>query len=386
MPWKATDAMSEKKLFIKEWLHRHGRTVVDLAVEFGVHRKTAHKWIARFREEGMRGLAERSRRPQCAGSHVDAAALEVLLALRNEHPNWGPRKLLLVADKELKLPSHATLSRLFKERGLTLCKSKRRHRPEKYQSKYDNYYGPNACWSVDYKGPMELATPASYCHPLTIKDVTSRFVLRCTAMPRISRQGALRTFRSAFTEYGLPDAIRSDNGVPFAGNAPGGLSELSIWWLKLGIVLNRGRPGTPTDNARHERMHRTLNEEAKRGRTIAEQQRHFDCFRLTYNTKRPHQALNNRVPADVYVSSVKRYPVRLRDPKYEDRFFPERLGTRGNLRFMGTSDCITPLLGKELVGLLQIEPRIWEVYFGTHYLGFWNKKGFQKDKKFRQSP
>ena len=131
-------------------------------------------------------------------------------------------------------------------------------------------------------------------------------------------------------------------------------------------------------------MHRTLNEEAKRGRTIAEQQRYFDNFRWTYNTQRPHQALDNQVPADVYVPSVKRFPAKVKDPRYDDKLFPERLGTRGRLHFMGVSDYITPLLAKELVGLLQIQPTVWEVYFGTHYLGFWNRKGFQRDRKYKK--
>jgi hypothetical protein len=202
-------------------------------------------------------------------------------------------------------------------------------------------------------------------------------------MSRISTNQTVDTFKSAFREYGLPDAMRSDNGIPFVSRAVGGLSALNIWWLKLGIILQRGRPGHPTDNARHERMHRTLNEEAKRGRTLAEQQVYFDLFRFEYNTLRPHQALQDLVPADIYVPSVRRYPKKLKDPKYDDEFYQERLGTMGRLHFMGNTDTITPLLGKELIGLRQIELTVWNVYFASQFLGYWDKKGFHPDRHFK---
>jgi transposase InsO family protein len=377
MPWKEVGTVDARKLFIEEWL-RGKQSITALCGSYGISRKTGYKWRQRFQSGGEAALVDQDRVPKRPHQTVCPQAVSALLALRRERPTWGPRKLLHVTGRkhpDLVLPSHATLSRVLQTKGLSKPR-KGRQRPESYISPYSGYYGPNASWSVDYKGYLVLKKYRTKCHPLTISDVTSRYLFSCEALADTCIQGAKRTFKRIFREYGLPDVMRSDNGTPFSSLAPGGLSELSIWWIKLGIRPERITPGRPTQNSRHERIHRTLKEDCPVAATIKQQQVLFDDFMHIYNTERPHQALNNDVPADRYVRSTRYYPARLADPTYAHDFFVERVGKRGALRFGGTSDKITPLLAGELVGLERIDYRLWKVFFGPVPLGTFSPKGF----------
>ena len=352
--------------------------MAELCRAYGVSRKTGYKWVERFLEDGSRGLRDQSRAPKQRRNWVCPTGLQFLLELRRRYPRWGPRKLIAYAARhhpELSLPSHATLSRTLRDCGMSRPQ-KTAHRPPGYCSPYGDYYGPNAAWSADYKGEFRMRN-MHLCHPLTIQDVTSRFLLRCRGLPHTKTQPAMKTFDETFCEFGLPDVMRTDNGSPFSSPAPGGLSTLSVWWIQLGIHPHRIPPGRPTYNSRHERMHRTLKEECPPAENAKDQQHDFDTFTKRFNTERPHQALNDRTPEDVYVPSTRPYPTKLRDPEYPDEFFLDRVGTDGALRFQGTTARISTVLAGQLVGLQRLEGRTWEVFFGPVYLGVWNLKGFR---------
>lgn len=356
--------------------------MTELCMRHGISRKTGYKVVRRYDAEGRAGLADKSRAPHHRPSRVPDNLVDRVLEARRAHPRWGPRKLLVWirrTEPEAELPSHATMSRRFHELGFADGVHLRRP-VQGYVSPYSGYYGPNAAWSVDFKGPLSLKKSLRLCHPFTLGDVTSRYLLRCDAFGGIDGQRVQKSFESAFEEYGLPDAIRSDNGPPFASSSLGGLSRLSIWWIRLGIRPHRIKPGRPTQNSRHERMHRTLNEECERGKTLREQQRHFEAFRNMFNHERPHDALNGKVPAQIYAASTRRYPRRLEDPSYPSEFFVDRLGTKGELRFQGHHLALTDLLAEQLIGLQRVEQQTWNLYFGPVFLGVLNPKGFRVQK------
>lgn len=377
--------MSSRKAFIRD-LQQGDLSFSALCRAHGISRPTGYKWKARYDAEGVSGMADRSsiahRRPHA----LQQKTADALLAIRDMHPTWGPRKLLIVAAREqpeLILPSHRTVSALLAKHGLQKPK-KGRARPASYTTPYSDYHGPNASWAMDFKGHFALLGKLIRCYPFTVTDVTSRLILCCKAMSSEKHMPVYRAFQRLFERYGLPDAIRSDNGNPFATLAPGGLSELSIWFIKLGITPVRIEPGRPTQNSRHERMHRTLKEDCNIAHCFRAQQREFDQFVHIFNTKRPHDALAGKVPSDVYCASPKRYPKKLQEPEYLRCDFVERIGTRGALRFNGVSPIITPLLTGELVGLTKTDFRCFDVFFGPIKLGVLNHKGFKIDKKKRK--
>lgn len=389
MPWKEVSPMEAKKMFIDEWLSKEW-SMVELCGRHGITRKTGYKWVHRFMAEGYAGLGERSRAPHHRPSRIDENVFDELYELRRAHPKWGARKLLDAHERKWPnrfRPSHATLSRRLREQGLGHRAKTYRH-PLGYCSPYSGYYGPNASWSTDFKGVVELRNKRP-CHGWTLCDVTSRYVLRCDAMGSTDTRRVKRGFERAFCEYGLPEVIRSDNGCPFSSPTVGGLSQLSVWWIRLGIVPHRIQPGRPTQNGRHERMHRTLGEECPVGSSLREQQRHYERFRRMYNEERPHQSLGGRVPADVYQPSTRRYPKKDVDPVYPDNDFVIRVGTDGRLRFAGHHFFLSKVLASELVGCRQVEPdsrRLWDIYFGPVYLGRLNPKGFRPSLRHKPPP
>jgi len=378
--------MDARQSFVESYLGK-ADTMSGLCRTYEISRKTGYKWVARYRARGAGGLANASRRPTRIRHAVDDTAVAQLLALRETHPTWGPKKLIAYVAREqpdMRLPSHATVSRILAKRGLAMPQ-KGRARPASYKTPYADYIGPNVCWSVDFKGHFALSGRTVRVYPLTVMDVPSRYILRIKALKQERYQPVKQVFDRLFRQYGLPDAIRSDNGSPFASLAPGGLSQLSIWWIKLGITPIRIQPGRPTQNSRHERMHRTLKAECPIRHTWAKQQEALDQFTHVFNTKRPHQALANKRPADIYCPSIKHFPRRIKPPTYPSADFVERIGSNGVLSFNGVSAKITPLLTGELIGLTKTNHRTFSVYFGPVKLGVLNHKGFQMDI-FKRKP
>jgi transposase InsO family protein len=363
--------MEERARFLIECV-RGELPMTALCRKYGISRKTAYKWWTRFQAEGAVRLADRSR---ASHAHPNATAPEVvtlLLEVRKRRPTWGPRKLiawLAARYPGLRLPAPSTAGELLRRYGLARRRRRRVHMAP-YAAPFVANEHPNAVWAADFKGGFALGN-GRRCNPLTLSDTCSRFLLRCEALTWMDEARVRPIFESAFDEFGRPDAIRTDNGPPFATLAPAGLSRLAIWWIKLGIRPERIPPGAPQQNGRHERLHRTLAEETAQppAPTLAAQQRRFDHFRGVYNAERPHEALGQQPPATVYTASPRRYPVPLQEPEYPGGMEVRRVRANGSLKWGGTELYVgAPLVG-ERVGLEDLGDGRWRVYFADIPLG-----------------
>jgi putative transposase len=371
VPWKKAYPEDQRIQFIVE-ATQGPSSIAELCRAFGISRKTGFKWLARYDELGVAGLVDRSRAPHTHPNAVRSTTVERAVALRQAHPTWGPRKVLFALRArapELDLPAPSTVGGWF--RKLHLAQPRRvRHRAPPMTAPFGACDGPNDTWCVDFKGYFHTGDGAR-CDPLTITDAYSRFLLRCHAVARTDEYGVRPVFESAFKEYGLPRAIRSDNGSPFASTGAGGLSRLSVWWVHLGIVPERIEPGHPEQNGRHERMHRTLKAETARPpkATLREQQVAFDRFRRIYNDERPHDALGGKVPADVYSPAPRAMPAFVPDLEYPAHFEERRIHTDGNMKWNGAKIYISQALANETVGLEEISDGTYVVHLGAVELG-----------------
>ncbi len=305
-----------------------------------------------------------------------APVQEALLAAKKEHPRWGPKKILpYLAQRcpDLCLPAASSAGDLFARHGLT--RKKRRPKWGHPGSVPLSTTAANQVWSADFKGQFKTGD-GLYCFPLTVSDAHSRFLLACDAYRSTETETALATFERLFREYGLPDAIRTDNGVPFATTAFQGLSRLSLWWIKLGIVHQRIQPGHPQQNGRHERMHKTLKEEATKPpeRNQSLQQQRFDAFQAEFNQVRPHEALAQKTPASVYVPSARPMPACLPEPSYPSHFKVRLVSNAGTLRIKNQQLFISYVLAKEYIGLEEVEDGMWSIYFYDQLLARFDER------------
>ena len=299
MPWKDVSPMDQKTQFVSEYL-RDSLSFTELCQRYHISRKTGYKWIARYQAEGPAGLLDRSRRPHYSPEQTPDAVRLAIVDTRRRHPSWGAKKLLKLLerkDPQAHWPSRWTVCEILKREGLVRQKTKRRKvghpgRPSSIVT------APNQLWCVDFKGEFKTRD-GRYCYPLTITDSYSRYLLGCRGLLSTETRGAKETFKELFKRYGLPKAIRSDNGTPFASTALGRLSQLSVWWIRLGIRRELIEPGKPQQNGQHERMHRTLKAETTRppAANLAQQQRLFNRFRREYNEVRPHEGIELNTPA-----------------------------------------------------------------------------------------
>lgn len=299
MPWNETSPMDQRTQFIADYL-RDTLTVTELCQLYGISRKTAYKWIDRYLRHGPAGLEERSRRPRHSPNETAPEIVAAFLEARRRHPSWGAKKLLTLVHKRhprWDLPGRSTVCDILSRNGMVPKKRQRRRlgHPGKPTS---TILAPNDVWSADFKGQFKTGD-GIYCYPLTVTDGYSRYLLGCQALYSTAVAGAKPVFTRLFKEYGLPQRIRTDNGVPFATNTLARLSALSAWWVRLGVLPELIEPGKPQQNGRHERMHRTLKAEATRppAGNLAAQQRKFNRFRAEYNEERPHEALDQQTPA-----------------------------------------------------------------------------------------
>jgi transposase InsO family protein len=371
MPWKETTPMHQRTLFIADHL-RGTRSVTELCAEYGIARKTAYKWIDRYIRRGPAGLEDRSRRPRITPTATPESVVNALIALRHRHPTWGPKKLLAYLARRQPtwtLPGRSVTAALLKRRGLIQRRTRRRviGHPGKPTTLI---VAPNQVWCADFKGQFRMGN-GRYCYPLTVTDGFSRYLLGCHGLPSTAVQGAKPIFTRLFQEYGLPQYIRSDNGVPFATNTLARLSRLSAWWVRLGILPQLIEPGRPQQNGRHERMHKTLKQEATRPPAAAmpSQQRRFDRFRREFNAERPHEALEQRTPASVYQPSPRPMPRRLPPLEYPDRFEVRYVSANGGIRWNKAWVNVSTTCIGEYVGLEEIEDGVWNIYFGALKLG-----------------
>jgi|JI10StandDraft_1071094.scaffolds.fasta_scaffold119141_2 putative transposase len=370
MPWRETSQELERVKFITA-LETSEANFSELCRQFGISRETGYTWKRRFEEQGVVGLADR---PPLAHHHPNATAKAVedrVVAVRKQHPTWGPKKVqawLLANEPELQVPAASTVGDILKRRGLTAAR-KRRLRVPPGRVHLEAATCPNALWTTDHKGSFRLLS--GRCHPLTVNDAFSRFSLKCEALTNTSEEAAWPHYEAAFREYGLPYRMRSDNGVPFAtAHALGRLSRLSVWWVKLGIELERIEPGHPEQNGAHERLHRTLEEAIEQDTyDLAEQQRRFDAFRRVYNHERPHEALGMRTPASVYETSWRPYPAVLPEsPAYHCEQTPRRVGPAGKLVWKGREFFLSKVLTGEVVALSELDDGRWRLQFGPVFL------------------
>jgi len=370
MPWNETKPMNERVKFLAAYLADEV-SFSELCASFGISRKTGYKWVERYEQSGVTGLVDRSRAPHGHPHQVQDVTVKAILAARRKHPRWGPRKLLVILRRqqpELPLPVASTVGDILRKNGL-VRRARPRRRSSPYGDRLRTYDAPNAVWCADFKGHFPV--DGKRCHPLTISDGFSRYLIRCEALRRPMSEYVQEVFESAFREYGLPDAIRTDNGAPFSTLAPGGLSRLAVWWIRLGIRPERIMPGRPDQNGRHERMHRTLKAEtAKPPRaSFQAQQRAFDRFQREYNHVRPHEALGLAHPASAYARSRRAFPRRLPELEYPSHYRLERVYPNGVISLAATQWYLSNCLEGEVVGLEEVDDQRWKVHFGPIEVG-----------------
>lgn len=376
MPWKETCPMDQRTKFIGV-AKTKALSFSEACESFSISRKTGYKWLERYDAGGIAGLEEQSRAPKHRPHALSSSMRSRLIAARKRRPRWGPRKLLAwLEDREpdLELPAASTVGELLKREGLV--RSRRRHgRPQATPTNLHEAVAPNDCWCVDFKG--QFVVGHEYCYPLTATDLFSRFLLGCQGLTSTSTEEARPIFEKLFREYGLPWAIRSDNGPPFASVGLGGLSRLAVWWVRLGIRLERIPPGEPQHNGQHERMHRTLKAETAKPPepTFPAQQRRFDEFRLDFNTERPHEALDNEVPVSLYQPSQRDLPATLPELEYPSHYILRSVrGGDGHIKLKGAALYVSDALKGEVVGLEEVDDDIWKLFFGPLLLGIINAR------------
>jgi putative transposase len=372
MPWKELSVMDERVKFIARVLE--GEKVAVLAREFGISRKTAYKIIDRYDETGLEGLTDRSRRPYRHANQLPFQIEKTIVRLKQEKPGWGAPKILeLLARRypDVHRPAISTIHAVLDRHGLV--KHRRGRRNKATGTALSHALNPNDLWCADYKGEFMLAD-RRYCYPLTITDQASRYLFAVEALESTKEINAFTVFERVFRENGLPTAIRTDNGVPFASpNALFNLSKLSVWWLRLGIGIERIKPGHPQQNGRHERMHLTLKLATTRpaGENFLQQQSKFDDFIEEFNTERPHQALGMKTPATFYIPSKRAYEG-LPDLDYPFHDRSVIVTTCGRICLKHRKINLSLVFAGQKVGIKQVDDGLWLVSFMDYDLGYFD--------------
>jgi transposase InsO family protein len=368
--------MNQRRRFIADYLAERF-AMTELCARYDISRKTGYKWLERFEALGPPGLADRSRRPHHCPHATPPHVVAALIELRRHHPTWGPKKLLARLARchpGWPWPAPSTAHDLLTQHGLVRCRSRRRRRPHPGRPQTP-MTAPNTIWTADFKGQFRTRD-GQYCFPLTVVDGFSRYLLACQTLQGTTHAATKRVFRRLFQEYGLPQRIRTDNGVPFATSALGRLSRLAVWWIRLGILPELIEPSHPEQNGRHERMHRTLKAETTRppAATHRRQQQRFSQFRREYNEVRPHEALQQRPPSALYQPSPRPYPERLPPLEYPGHFEVRRVSRNGGIRWHKRWVNVSHVLGEQHVGLEEIDDSLWTVYFGPLTLGRFHER------------
>ena len=374
MPWKETCVLNEKTKFIARLLD--GEKMTHLCDEYGISRKTGYKIWNRYQNVGHQALVDRARTPHRFANQLPEQIERTILKLKKEKPQFGAPKIReLIARKypQVRTPAISTIHAVLDRNGLVEHRKRRRYKAEGTNLSQDTK--PNSLWSTDFKGEFMLGD-RRYCYPLTITDHASRFLLAVEALESVRLKGAFPVFERVFQEYGLPDAIRSDNGVPFASaNGLFGLTKLSAWWLRLGIGIERIKPGHPEQNGRHERMHLTLKKAtaSPSAASFLEQQERFESFIEEYNKERPHQALGMKFPSEIYQRSNREYRGISRiDYPLHDKIIT--VTHCGRICFKSLKISFSYALAGQDVGIRQVEDKTWLVSFMTYDLGYFDEQ------------
>ena len=377
MGWMETCAVDERMRFVIA-VEREGSTFAVVCREFGVSRRTGYKWLERYREGGVAGLVDRSRAPLHRPHAMSAEIAEFCLAVRREHPTWGPIKVKAWLERRrprIEWPAASTIGALFDRQGLTVQRRLRRRSPPS-SAPFAACGAANHVWCMDFKGWF-LTGDGTHCEPLTLSDAHSRYLLRCQALPRTDTDHVWPVLDAAFREFGLPLRLRSDNGSPFASRGAGGLSQLSVKVIKAGVLPERIAPGKPQQNGRLERLHLTLLQDTASppARSLREQLDRLQMFRRIYNQERPHAALGNDVPADHYAASPRCFDGVLREPSYGPDHAVRRVRHNGEIKWQGNTIYINAALIGEPIGLLEEVDGGWAVSYGPVLLGVIDHRG-----------
>src|SRR5690348_3491154 len=372
MPWKECHVEDERLRFVARLMEGHAMS--SLCAEFGISRKTGYKIYERYKHWGLRGLTDRSSRPYRHANQLPRALEDQIVSLKRDFPDWGAPKIrerLRRLGLGLRCPAISTVHAVLDRHGLVTRRRRSRRRAEGTTLSWPSE--PNALWCADYKGEFML-TNRRYCYPLTITDFASRYLLTCEALATTRETYAFPVFERVFAEFGLPAAIRTDNGVPFASpNALYGLSRLSVWWLRLGIAIERIKPGCPQQNGRHERMHLTLKLETTKpaGHNFLQQQARFEDFIDRYNNERPHQALAMRSPSQLYRPSPRPY-AGLPELDYPLHDRTVTITTCGRICFNRQKINLSQVFAGQKVGIKQVDKRNWLASFMHYDLGYFD--------------
>lgn len=378
MPWTETSVMNERMKFVVRL--EEGERMTDLCKEFEISRTTGHKLWKRYLERGFDGLFDESRAPVTCPHKTEDFIIELILKLKEKHKTWGAQKLreyLMRKYSNHNFPSVTTFHNILLQNNLV--KKRKRKRFKAKGTNLNPANNPNDLWCVDYKGEFKLKNK-KYCYPFTLTDFSSRFLVNITCMESTKTYGTMAVMEEVFREFGLPKAIRSDNGIPFGcPSALLGMSELSVWWLRLGIDIERIRPGHPEENGRHERMHRTLKQEIQTQikSTILSQQEVMDKFREVYNKERPHMGINNQVPMDLYKKPERKMPQNLPEVIYPKADKEQYLTSRGKLYYGGKEISISQSFKKQKVGIYRVDDNILKLKFMDLVLGHIDDKSLE---------
>jgi putative transposase len=371
MPFEETHVMDQRQRFVHD-AHAQLKTFSDLCADYGISRKTGYKWLERWITEGPDGLHDRTSRPRNSPVATPKDVVDAILEVRKRYTDFGPKKVAWHLERtrpDLVLPSRTTIHNILQRHGLV---RRRRPRVRRWHPgrPMTEALSPNAIWTMDFKGQFRTRD-GCYCYPLTVQDMHSRFLLACHGLPDVSIVGARPVFTRLFREFGLPERIRSDNGAPFASNALGRLSQLSVWFVTLGIVPELIEPASPYQNGKHENMHLVLKRQATRPPrgNLRAQQTVLNTFRRDYNYVRPHEALNGKLPSDLYRSSPRPFPRRIEPVTYPNHFEVRRVSRNGGIRWFSDWVNVSHLLAEFDVGFEEVDTGIFDVYFGPVWLG-----------------
>lgn len=371
MPWHETEPVNERMKFVVAL--QRGTSMTEACAQFGISRKTGYKIWGRFQVEGPEALRDRSRAPRTHPNRTSAELEGAVLRLRKAHPTWGSKKLLAALSREapdVDWPARSTIDEILRRAGVVRPRKQRRRGKQPSEPPVVEADAPNDAWSIDYKGWFRVGD-GTRCDPLTVNDVASRSSLVCRAMVAPKLEDVKRRLEDAFAEYGLPRQMLSDNGPPFASNGLGKLSRLSVWLIRLGVEPVFIQPGKPYQNGRHERFHDTLRVEtaAPPKQTIPAQQRAFTSFQVIYNEERPHEALDMRVPAELYDFSPRRLPEELPEHEYGDDREVRSVRRDGSIKWGGGYVFVGEAFRGERVALKEVGEEVHHVFLGPRLIG-----------------
>ena len=387
MPWQGVSPVDLRLQFITEYLTEH-YSMTELATSYGISRKTAYYWVRQYTREGVGRLAGASRRPHTMPRATPPERVDQLLAARRRHPTWGAGKLrdwLARRHPEIEWPCRDTIHTLLLRAGLVRRRRRRTTVAPPHHRTAPT--GPNVEWTVDHKGHFSTGDGVRV-YPLTLRDGFSRFVLRCVAVTSVRTGVTQAQLARAFAEYGLPDRIRCDNGAPFGAHTLGGLSRLTVWWCRLGILPQFGRPGCPGDNGSHEQFHAVLKREtaAPAAASRCAQQRRFDRFVEEYNTERPHDAVGHAPPATRYTPSPRALPGRLPALDYPPEWPVRRVSAAGAIKWSGRALFLSDVLTAQDVALQPLDDGVWLVHFAAYPLATFHERTWQLQSPAQSPP